>query len=74
MSSKILACLTAYREECVAKTLPHLYNEFLKKLKSNLGDAGKLLLDIAESNVGLIADSEVAGGVSDTEAMQFLLP
>ena len=74
MSSKIVSCLSAYREECVARSVPHLYNEFLKKLKSEMGDESKLLLDIAESNVGLIADSEVAGGVSDQEAMQFFLP
>ena len=38
------------------------------------GENQKILLEIAEANLGLIADSEVRGGVKEKEAAEFLIP
>ena len=34
----------------------------------------RLWLEVAEANLGLIADSEVAGGAAEKEAVDFLMP
>ena len=74
INNKVLACLTVYREECISRRSPQLYNEFMKKVKSSLGDNTKLLLDVAEDNLGLILDSEAPGGVEQKDAGEFLIP
>ena len=74
INNKVLACLTVYREECISRRSPQLYNEFMKKVKSSLGDNTKLLLDVAEDNLGLILDSEAPGGMEEKEAEEFLIP
>merc|ERR1719499_160109 len=74
MNSKIISCLVAYREECCSRRRPTLYNQFIKKIKESLGSKAKLWLDVAEADLGLIPDSEVAGGAEEREAAEFLLP
>lgn len=77
VNTKIVRCLTAYREEAVSHQRPELYNNFIKRVKEAvMGSKGdsKLWLEVAEANLGLIADSEVAGGVGEKEADMFLLP
>jgi len=72
--TKIIACLTAYREESCSRHRPELYNNLIRRVKANLGVHSKLWLEVAEANLGLIADSEVAGGSSEVEAAEFLMP
>eukprot|EP00092_Neocalanus_flemingeri_P029149 GFUD01031637.1.p1 GENE.GFUD01031637.1~~GFUD01031637.1.p1 ORF type:complete len:539 (-),score=144.69 GFUD01031637.1:43-1659(-) len=74
MNAKILRCLTAYREECSTRGRPELYNTFIKRVKECLGTKAKLWLDVAEADLGLISNSEVAGGAEEIEAAHFLLP
>jgi len=74
MNTKILRCLTAYREECCSRGRPELYNAFIKRVKECLGTKAKLWLDVAEADLGLISHSEVAGGAQEMEAAEFLLP
>ena len=71
---KIEQCLRALREECCARGKPKIYNDFIKKVKGSLDPSSKMWLDIIEANLGLIANSEVAGGVNDQEAADFMLP
>ena len=76
LTRKILSCLTAQREESVARQRPELYNGLIRRVKTALAEKGKqrLWLEIVEANLGLIAHSEVAGGVAELEAHDFLLP
>jgi len=77
VNTKVVRCLTVYREEVVIHQRPQLYNSFIKRVKEAvMGSKGdsKLWLEVAEANLGLIADSEVAGGVAEKEADTFLLP
>jgi len=74
MNTKIVQCLAAYREECSGRASPVLYNLFIKRVKECLGVKAKLWLDIAEADLGLISNSEVAGGAEEKEAADFLLP
>jgi len=74
MNSKVLSCLSAYREESSSRIRPQLYNEFIKRVKECLGTQSKLWLDVAEADLGLISNSEVAGGADEREAADFLLP
>lgn len=77
VNTKVVRCLTAYREEVVTRQRPELYNNFIKRVKEAvMGSKGdsKLWLEVAEANLGLIADSEVAGGVAEKEADTFLMP
>jgi len=74
MNSKIVRCLTAYREECSTRSSPRLYNAFIKRVKECLGTKARLWLDVAEADLGLISNSEVAGGAEEAEAAEFLLP
>eukprot|EP00090_Calanus_glacialis_P024754 TRINITY_DN38449_c0_g1_i1.p1 TRINITY_DN38449_c0_g1~~TRINITY_DN38449_c0_g1_i1.p1 ORF type:complete len:720 (-),score=286.57 TRINITY_DN38449_c0_g1_i1:59-2218(-) len=74
MNTKIVNCLSAYREECCSRRRPKLYNQFIKRVKECLGTKAKLWLDVAEADLGLIPDSEVAGGAQELEAAEFLLP
>ena len=47
----------------------------MRKVKEKCeGENEKILLEIAEANLGLIADSEVRGGVEEREAAEFLMP
>ena len=43
-------------------------------MRERLGGSSKLWLEVAEANLGLIADSEVAGGAAEKEAVDFLMP
>ena len=75
MTTKIVASLSALREESCHRQRPELYNNFVKKVKEKCeGENEKILLEIAEANLGLIADSEVRGGVEEREAAEFLMP
>ena len=76
LTRKILACLTAHREESVARQRPELYNDLIRRVKTALSQKGKqrLWLEVVEANLGLIAHSEVAGGSPEAEAHDFLLP
>ena len=71
---KIEECLRALREECCSRGKPKIYNDFIKKVKASLDPSSKMWLDIIEANLGLIANSEVAGGVNDQEAADFMMP
>ena len=75
LSRKILSCLTAHREESVARQRPELYNDLIRRVKTALSQKGKqrLWLEVAEANLGLIAHSEVAGGAAEADAENFLL-
>ena len=72
--TKIISCLTAHREESCSRHRPELYNNLIRRVKTNLGVHSKLWLEVAEANLGLIANSEVAGGSSEVEAAEFLMP
>ena len=75
ITSKIVACLSALREETCHRQRPEIYNNFVRKVKEKCeGENEKILLEIAEANLGLIADSEVRGGVKEQEAADFLVP
>jgi len=74
MNTKIVQCLTAYREEASTRGVPDMYNKFIRRVKECLGIKARLWLDIAEADLGLISNSEVAGGASEKEAAEFLLP
>ena len=73
--SKIVGCLSALRDEACHRQRPEVYNNFVRKVKEKCeGENEKILLEIAEANLGLIADSEVRGGVQEREAAEFLMP
>ena len=74
MNTKIVQCLAAYREEASTRSTPDMYNQFIKRVKECLGTKARLWLDIAEADLGLISNSEVAGGAGEKEAAEFLLP
>ena len=76
LTTKIISSLSALREESVANQRPELYNRLVKKLKADMIKQGKarLWLEVVEANLGLIANSEVAGGAEEEEADSFLLP
>ena len=74
LATKILACLAAHREESCHRRRPELYNAFIRRVRERLGGSSKLWLEVAEANLGLIADSEVAGGAAEREAVDFLMP
>merc|ERR1712150_56021 len=74
--TKIISSLTALRVESVTSQRPELYNRLVRRLKADMTKQGKsrLWLEVVGANLGLIADSEVAGGAEEEEADQFLLP
>ena len=72
--TKIEACLRALREECCSRGKPKIFNDFIEKVKGSLDSRSKIWLDIIEANLGLIANSEVAGGVNEQEAADFMMP
>ena len=76
LTRKILSCLAAHREESVARQRPELFNGLIRRVKTALAEKGKqrLWLEVVEANLGLIAHSEVAGGATEAEAHDFLLP
>jgi len=74
MNTKIVRCLAAYREESSSRSIPDLYNKFIRRVKECLGTKARLWLDIAEADLGLISNSEIAGGADEKEAAEFLLP
>ena len=76
LTRKILSCLAAHREESVARQRPELFNGLIRRVKTALAEKGKqrLWLEVVEANLGLIAHSEVAGGTTEAEAHDFLLP
>lgn len=75
ITTKIVACLSALREESCHRHRPEVYNNFVRKVKEKCeGENQKILLEIAEANLGLIADSEVRGGAKEKEAAEFLMP
>ena len=75
LTRKIISCLTAHREESVARQRPELYNDLIRRVKTALSQKGKqrLWLEVVEANLGLIAHSEVAGGAAEMDAEDFLL-
>ena len=76
LTSKIISCLVAHREASFAERRPDLYNGMIRRLKAALSEQGKenMWLEVVQADLGLIAESEVAGGVKEAEAHQFLLP
>ena len=60
ITSKIVVCLSALREESYRRQRPEVYNNVVRKVKEKFeGEKEKILQEIAEANYGLIADSEV---------------
>ena len=76
LTSKIISCLAVLREASCAEQRPDLYNGVIRRLKAALAeqDKGRIWLEVVEANLGLIAHSEVAGGVQEAEADYFLAP
>ena len=76
LTSKIISCLVAQREASSSERRPDLYNGMIRRVKAAMSEQGKdrMWLEVVEADLGLIADSEVEGGVEEAEAHQFLLP
>lgn len=75
MFDKVCDCLLAYREACIARSNPNLYNDYLRELKFTLNSLKKpdLILDIAAKNVGLITKTEHPQSKdTDQDAEEFL--
>ena len=68
MDSKVIGCISAYREEAGRRSRPDMYNAFIRKVKENVGGKGRMWMGVVEAGLGLL-DEE---GVEDIQA--FLLP
>ena len=76
LTTKIISCLVAQREASSSERRPDLYNGLIRRVRAAMVEQGKerMWVEVVEADLGLIADSEVEGGVEEAEAHQFLLP